>query len=180
MFVIAVFAGIAAVNIVDYDPAGELQDYSEDFFAQLSFGADEALFTGEHVGLVPQLKERTNTSQLKDLWELAWYRWRDDEWQEITDIEPLSPPDVIQFVIELDEEPLDLWEWLEFEEPTPALIFYGGGEALEATVILEIDPARADGIDFESRTQHMDINGLGQVIWRERKEREDREAEFGR
>lgn len=174
IFIIGLMVGVVGLNVAQFDAAGELQDFGEDTYAQLSFGTDQALFGGEHIGLVP---EPLNENEADLNWRLGWHRWRDGQWQPISEIPAIEPPSFVDMTIQIDEEPVDLWQWLEYEDPLPVIIFYGGGEALAATLIFELDAQAAREVtDFESRSIHMDINELGYVVWRERSEQDERAA----
>ncbi|WP_460103297.1 pilus assembly FimT family protein [Sessilibacter sp. MAH4] len=190
VLLVGLFAGIASINILSYDNGDKLKDYTEDLFDQLQFAADQSLFTGEHIALVPALQDPANSTASQDQWELLWYRWRDDEWQKIEELTPIRPPEIAELSIEIDDKPLDFYLWLdrqtegdgedEEEEIVPALVFYGGGEALGATVILGLTPRASEGVtNFEDRYQHIDINSVGQVIWRERQAEKELTAQSG-
>ena len=166
IFIIGLMVGIVGINIAHFDPESELQDFGEEVFAQLRYGSDQALFDGEHIGLVP---EAINEGSEDIRWQLSWHRWRDRQWQALEDLPAITPPEFVRLSIEVDQEPVDLWQWLDFEEPLPTIIFYGGGEALAATLIFELDDESARDVDeYERRYVHMDINELGNVVWRER------------
>lgn len=168
IFIIGLMVGIVGLNVAIFDPESELQDFGEDAFAQLRFGSDQALYSGEHMGLVP---EPINEAGDDLRWRLAWHRWRDGIWQPVDDTVALEPPEFVDLSVVIDEDPVDLWQWLDYETPLPVIIFYGGGEALAATVIFELNPETAREVsDYERRYVHMDINELGRVVWRERSE----------
>lgn len=78
VLLVGLFAGIASINILSYDNGDKLKDYTEDLFDQLQFAADQSLFTGEHIALVPALQDPANSTASQDQWELLWYRWRDE------------------------------------------------------------------------------------------------------
>lgn len=186
ILIVGLLIGVVVQNVLVYSNDVKLKNYTEDFFDQIQFAADQSLFTGEHIALVPALQDPTNSTTGQDQWELLWYRWRDDEWQKIDDLTPISPPEIAELSIEIDDKPLDFYLWLdrqteedEEEEIVPALAFYGG-EALEATVILGLTPRASEGVtNFEDRYQHIDINSVGQVIWRERQAVKELKAQLG-
>lgn len=174
MFVLAMMFGLVSIVAFKYDPASELQDYAEDLYEQLRFGSDQAIFGGEHIGLVPQL---TTDEDNFEQWQLAWHRWRDGIWSPLETLEPIKTPQFVELAIEIDDEPVDLYQWLDFEQPIPVLTFYGGGEALAGTIILALDRDAAAGVkELERRFVHMEINEIGRVIWRERAEEAERLA----
>lgn len=175
MFMIGMLIGLVAINSFNFEADSELQEYAEDLYEQLHFGSDEALFGGEHIGLVPQLSAGEDDIER---WQLVWHRWREGSWNMIETLAPIETPSFVELTIEIDEQPIDLYEWLDFELPVPVLTFYGGGEALAGTIILALDrDAAVDVKDLERRYVHMDINEIGRVIWRERAEEEARLAE---
>ncbi|BFM09590.1 prepilin-type N-terminal cleavage/methylation domain-containing protein [Halioxenophilus aromaticivorans] len=175
LFMIGMLIGLVSVINIRFDAASELQDYAEDLYEQLRFGADEALFGGEHIGLVPQVDIGEDD---KEHWQLAWHRFRDAEWQSLDTLPPIKTPEFVEITIEIDNEPVDLYRWLEFEKPVPVLTFYGGGEALAGTIILSLDEQSAREVDdFESRYVHMDISEIGRVRWRERADQAELLAE---
>ena len=166
LFMIGMLVGMVSVMNIRFDAASELQDYAEDLYEQLRFGSDEALFGGEHIGLIPQLEIGEDD---REHWQLAWHRYRDGEWHPLDKLAPIKTPEFVELTIEIDNDPVDLHRWLEFEKPVPVLTFYGGGEALAGTLILALDNIAARDIDdFESRYVHMDISEIGRVRWRER------------
>jgi prepilin-type N-terminal cleavage/methylation domain-containing protein len=170
MFVVALMVTMVGINIGNFDIESQLQDYGEDLQEQLRFGSDEALFSGEHLGLVPQ--EIQGASQSR--WQLAWHRWRDGAWQPVEDLPAIEPPEFVELAIEIDDEPVDLWQWLDFEEPLPVIIFYGGGEALAGTIILSLTAEAGSRVqEFERRHVHMEINEIGRLRWRERAEQDE-------
>jgi len=167
LFVIGMMVGLVSITTFNFDPEGELQDYGEDLYEQLRFGSDEALFGGEHIGLVPVLVQNKD----EEHWQLVWHRFRDGSWNRMEELEPIEPPSFIELSVEIDDEPVDLYKWLDFEKPLPVIIFYGGGEALAGTIILGLDGDTAANVnDFEKRYAHLDINEIGRVNWRERDE----------
>lgn len=166
LLVMGMLVGLVTLSYPDFAPDSELQDYGEDLFAQLRFGSDQALFSGEHVGLVPEAVRGTNGDEH---WRLNWHQFRDGQWQQLDDLAPVEPPEFVDLTLEIDEEPVDLWAWIEMEDPIPALVFYGGGEALAATLIMSLNAETASLVnDYERRHVHMDINEMGRIIWRER------------
>ncbi|WP_317932526.1 prepilin-type N-terminal cleavage/methylation domain-containing protein [Halioxenophilus sp. WMMB6] len=173
LFVMALAIGMATFQGFRFDADSELQNFGEEVYAQLQFGTDQALFGGEHLGLVPEV---FNTASNEQAWQLTWHRWRDGEWSPVTELPPIKPPDFIKLGIEIDEQPVDLWRWLEFDKPLPVIIFYGGGEALAATLILELDSQSAQSVrDLERRYVHMQINEMGRITWLERSQEAERQ-----
>ncbi|GLS27116.1 hypothetical protein GCM10007877_28350 [Marinibactrum halimedae] len=170
MLVIGLGVGVATVGLMQPDPASRLKDYGEDFYSQLSWARDEALLTGEHIGMVPELvgNEPGGRNDGQGVWQLLWHRWRDGEWMPL-ELEPLIPPRGMLVELEIDEQPVDLWRWLEYDKPLPAAVFYGGGEATPAVWIVRLEEELAREVEeFEDRQLHMVMDELGRIIWVER------------
>lgn len=185
--IMGLILGSVGIGLMQRDQVSELQDMGEDVRDQLRWASDQALITGEHIALVPTLQdgEAGLINRDDEVWQLNWYRWRDEQWVPEDGAPPIAPTQETEVSIEIDEEPLDFWEWLEKEkedkeegkeqEIHPALVFYGGGEATEGVLIARFKPDVIDELDTAIGTEwHLEIDSMGRVTWRERAELEAR------
>lgn len=185
--IMGLILGGVGIGLMQRDQVSELQDMGEDVRDQLRWASDQALISGEHIALVPTLQdgEAGLINRDDEVWQLNWYRWRDEKWIPEEEIPPIAPTRETEVSVEIDNEPLDFWEWLEKEkddkeagkevEVRPALVFYGGGEATEGVLIGRFKPEFLDQLENSIGTEwHLEINPMGRVAWRERAELEAR------
>ena len=178
MVIIAFLMGMVGIGLFQNDVAGELDDQAEELRQQLRWASDEALITGESIGLVPVRLQGGVGVPIR--WSVEFYRFRDYEWQQAGLLEPFPLHEKLQIELIIDDEIVDFLPWLDKEAPDPAMIFYGGGEATEGIWRLSIQPRYLSEVDPEQRREaHLTITMAGDIAWKERDEDRERLSRNG-
>lgn len=178
LVIIALGMGIVGVSLFQNSLAADLDDQAEEFRQQLRWASDEALITGDSIGLVPVLLEAE--PGINERWSVQFFRLRDYEWQETAYMAPFPLHEKLEFELIIDDEPVDFWEWADKEAPDPAMIFYGGGESTAGIWKLFIPSRYRSEVTREDVTEaHLAINVLGDVRWKEREEAREARQQWG-
>ncbi len=127
MFIIGIMSSAVMLSIDIGNPSssGEILDEKiEKLLILSSLAEDEAVLTGDPVGLVLQPPHE------ESVWQLSWQRYRGGEWIEAGEpFESDSFPDNIEVTLEVEGELVDFPRLVDNEvPPLPSIIFYPGGE----------------------------------------------------
>lgn len=160
MIVVLIIGFSAAMATLSFSPDNttELEEAVGKFMLQTEFVSEQTVLTGDVVGLF--IEPRANREG--DTWCYQWRRFRNSEWQPVSDFLPdqcLRPELELELVVE--GEP---YEYDEREtSPKPVLMFYPSGEAsrLEVAVFTRFD---------SDEVERIEVDMMGEVRWLNREQ----------
>jgi len=155
LLIVGLMLGLVSFAIGGNDAAEKLRDNAERFTGIIRLAVDDAVLSGEPLGLsfVP--------GELDDAWSFYWLRLRDGQW--IPEGAPLQEqhfPEGVSVDLQLSGETYD-WTQARPAVETPIIIFYPSGESQTFIITLRSQYA-PDG------DQHIGNSVAGDILWKER------------
>jgi len=134
--------GVASPNINPSSATKRLNRQGDLLFARLRFAADEALLSGEAIGLAMEQQE-----DAKGDWQYSWYRYHKGKWQALeAPLMPTTLPENMVVSMEIEGEPLEDIETERARNESdatedentvkPVVVLYPGGEMTEFDINL--------------------------------------------
>lgn len=124
LVVIGLAVGMVSLTITLDEPAAVVREESDGFVEKMRFALDDAIFSGETLGLyiVP--------GDLQQPWRYGWLRYRDRQWQMQTDVLALQRlPGWMMLELRVENEPVDLVQLSAANtQPQPVIAIYPSGE----------------------------------------------------
>ncbi len=134
MLVIGFALGVATLSLIETEDEDEIRSSADDLVMAGRWAADQAWSSGEPIGL---FLRPVDDGLAQTQWQYQWFRYRDRDWLPL-DIAQGALAEGLSIAIENAEgDWLDLQKLASAEKPSPALVFYPGGEATPAQVVLE-------------------------------------------
>ncbi len=134
LLIIGLSLGVVGLTMLQSDDTDALLESTDALVVRGRWAADQAWSSGEPLGLVfiPVAEDGE-----PEHWQYRWYRFRDQIWQPDSSAAENLPEDMDVAVQNAERDWLDLRKIGTAEKLTPVIVFYPGGEATPAKLVLE-------------------------------------------
>lgn len=154
LLIIGLGISLVSLTVGGGDTARKMRAAAGHFSAVAKLAADEAVLSGEPIGLtlVPAGREQP--------WQYYWQRYRDGEWQP--EPEPLDRqllPASVLLEVEVEGQAVE-WSARDVDQAKslPAVVFYASGEATAFSLLFYSD-------EVVDAWQRVSVNLASQVSW---------------
>lgn len=139
IFIIGLAIGVASLSISRGGYQEQLWDMLDKFLGYSQFASDQAVLTGQTVGLKlepPVWQYETDRERAPDEigWRYTWVLATPVGWQNIPNVNPVELPPNIDLEIEVDGT---LWEYeKQLDRSMPVAAFYSSGDITDISILL--------------------------------------------
>lgn len=134
MLIIGFALGVATLSLIETEDEDEIRTSADDLVIAGRWAADQAWSSGEPIGL---FLRPVDDGLAEAQWQYRWFHYRDNDWQPLEVGQGALPAGLSIAIENAEGDWLDLRKLASAETPSPALVFYPGGEATPAQVVLE-------------------------------------------
>ena len=171
VIIIGLIASIVTVALGDSNSDSDTRKEAQSLVQALEFVGEQAVLNGEIIAMFVELKDAENVPAQQ--WCYHWKRFLDQSWQDLP--ENTLSEHCIPVNVQLDMTIEDKFYVYDdtLEAQLPVLVFSPSGEATGVEIKIYQNAAASKGVGG-AEPQHIDVDVMGDLHWRNKEEEDKR------